>query len=80
MDNQLKEINSYLDGISEADFATKNVKIITGKECTFNEAIMNTALKYLTTYRMQLFLYLKQIGFSDLNTINNWIGMYKMMK
>jgi len=56
---------------------TKTVKIVTGKECTFSEAIVNTSLKYLTAYRMQLFLYLKQLGLSELNTINCWIGMDK---
>jgi len=80
MDKQLKEISDFFDKISEEDFATKTVKIITGKECTFNEAIVNTSLKYLTAYRMQLFLYLKQLGLSELNTVNCWIGMDKPMK
>lgn len=77
MDAQLNEIADFLDKISEDDFATKTVKIITGKVCTFNEAIVNTSLKYLTAYRMQLFLYLKQVDNSELNTINCWIGMDK---
>lgn len=80
MDNQLNEISDFFDRISEEDFATKTVKIVTGKVCTFGEAIVNTSLKYLTAYRMQLFLYLKQLGLSELNTVNCWIGMDKAMK
>lgn len=80
MDKQLNEIAGFLNKISEEDFATKTVKIITGKECTFSEAIINTSLKYLTAYRMQLFLYLKQLGLSELNTYNCWMGKDKPMQ
>jgi len=80
MDAQLQEISVFLDKISEEDFSTKTVKIITGKVCTFNEAIVNTSLKYLTAYRLQLFIYLKQLGFGELNTFNCWVGIDKPMK
>jgi len=80
MDKQLNEISDFFDTISEEDFTTKTVKIITGKECTFGEAIVNTSLKYLTAYRMQLFLYLKQLGLNELNTVNCWIGIDKPLK
>jgi hypothetical protein len=37
-------------------------------------AIMNSSVKFLAAYRMQLFLYIKQLGRQELSTVQNWGG------
>jgi hypothetical protein len=45
-----------------------------GPQTSLGMAILNTALKFLTAYRMQLFLYAKQLGREDLGTAHAWAG------
>lgn len=75
LEAQYNEIETILGNFTDDELKTKKVKRIAGNECTFGEAIVNSSLKYLTAYRMQLFLYLKQAGQPELNTYNCWVGM-----
>jgi len=75
LDQQYEEFESILNGYSDDDLSSKTVKRIAGGESPFAEAIVNSSLKYLTAYRMQLFLYLKQNGKPELNTWNVWAGI-----
>ena len=45
-----------------------------GPQTSLGVAILNTALKFLTAYRMQLFLYAKQLGREELGTAHAWAG------
>jgi len=80
LDNQYDEVEEILSNYTDEDLLQKKVNRIAGNECTFEEAIVNSSLRYLTAYRMQLFLYLKQNGQADLGTYNCWVGMDKPPK
>jgi len=75
LDRQYKECKDVLDEYSDEDLLNIKVKRIAGSECPLGQAIVNSSLKYLTSYRMQLFLYLKQNGRPELNTYNCWAGI-----
>jgi hypothetical protein len=74
MDLQLEEITKMLAAIPEEDFLTKEVKHPTGEEMTLGLGLMRMPYTWLVAYRMQLFLYLKQVGVADLHTSNAWAG------
>ena len=41
---------------------------------TLKDWLLRTSLKFLTAYRMQLFLYLKQTTHPEMSTSNCWLG------
>jgi hypothetical protein len=45
-----------------------------GEKVKLGRALLEAPLKYLTAYRMQLFLYAKQNG-AEIGTANNWRGV-----
>lgn len=71
---QFKEIRILFTKIEDQDLKTKQVKVAWGETMTMGEAMLHTTVKYLTAYRMQLFLSLKMAGEKDLDTIDCWIG------
>ena len=74
MDAQEQNIYEILDSISEEELRTTTVKVFWGETITLHELILQSTVKYLTAYRMQLFLYLKMAGNTELNTYNCWLG------
>lgn len=75
MDEQYKQVAAILNTYSADDLQNKTVKTFTGADITLGEATVKTVLTYLSAYRMQLFLYLKQSGQPELNTYNCWLGI-----
>ncbi len=74
LDDQVTKIEQALAGISDQDLATKQSKMPWGAPCTFGEALLNMPIKFLTAYRMQLFMYVKACG-ADVGTSNCWGGV-----
>lgn len=74
MDWQLNKIKYYLGEISDEDLA-KPYKLFWGEERPLGHAILLSAVKYLTAYKQQLFLYIKMNGKSDINTYDCWLGV-----
>lgn len=74
LDQQYNEIEEILSKYSNEDLQQKRVVRIAGNECFLEEAIVNSSLRFLTAYRMQLFLYIKQTGQPDLGSYNCWVG------
>lgn len=74
MENQLAQIRDFLNGIPEADFSTRTVELPWGDKVTLGRMMLECGLKFLAAYRMQLFLYLKQMGVPGLVTANCWAG------
>ena len=72
MDEQFAEIKTLLAPLSDEDLLNKKVTLPWNIEKPLGEALMETALKWLTAYKMQLFLYAK-MGNPELNTIDCWI-------
>ena len=75
LNRQYEEVQAILHTYSDEDLLQIKVSRIAGTECPLGEAIVNSSLRFLTAYRMQLFLYLKQNGRPELNTYNCWAGI-----
>lgn len=80
MDEQIREIEEMFAGWSEEDMTTLTMKLPWGEEPMLGVGLMDSVLKWLVGYRMQLFLYAKANGASEISTANCWRGMDWPMK
>jgi hypothetical protein len=76
-DRQLAKIEALLAELSDEDLATRTVVYPWGGEAALGEVLVNTTLKFLSAYRMQLFLHAKAAGATEISTSNCWLGMDK---
>ncbi len=76
MDEQIERINNYLKDVTDDYLLTKEVELPWRVKRIFGEAILETSLKWLTGYKMQLFLYAKLNGVK-LDTGDCWIKPWK---
>lgn len=75
MESQAAEIRRVLGGVSHERLANDRVTLPWGgAPMSLAAAILNSSLKYLTAYRMQLFLYAKQLSREELGTAQAWAG------
>ena len=79
MDRQLEEVKARIESIPEQEFFSRETTFPTGDKSVLGAALVNFPLKFITAYRMQLFLYLKAVGRSELNTVSCWFGIDKPM-
>ncbi|MFB3787953.1 MAG: hypothetical protein ACE15F_16460 [bacterium] len=75
MDRQCEEIKRLLQPVTEEDLLHKDTTTVINTSIKMGEGLVILALKFLTAYRMQMFLYLKGAGVTDINTANCWLGM-----
>jgi hypothetical protein len=75
MDRQIQEVRDLLQPLKEEDFLRQEVKLPWGQETKLGIALVNTSLKFLTAYKLQLFVYAKSVGLSSLTTPNCWLGV-----
>ncbi len=75
MEKQKEEITAYIASLSDEALATQEAKVPGVGVVPLGAAILNGPLKWLTAYRMQLFLYAKACGATDIGTSNAWSGM-----
>ncbi len=74
MDRQLAVMTQLVDGVSEGEMMEREVTYVTGDKLPLGQALVMGPLRWLAAYRMQIFLYAKASGVSDLNTANVWAG------
>jgi len=72
MDAQLAQIKDSFENISDEDLITKEVELPWKEPMVLGQAIIETTIKWLTGYKMQLYLYMKTNGIK-LNTGDCWI-------
>ena len=72
MDEELTIIKNCFESISDEDLITKEVELPWKEPMMLGQAIMETTVKWLTGYKMQLYLYMKQNGIK-LDTGDCWI-------
>lgn len=72
LEEQWLEIQTYMQGVSEEDFENREVELPNKEKMVLSAAILNAPLKWLTTYRMELFVYLKLNGHVELGTREAW--------
>lgn len=74
MELQKERLRSLINDLSNAELLSRRVFMPSGEEVSLLHGLMNGPLKWLTAYKMQLFLYAKMLG-ADLNTANAWRGI-----
>lgn len=72
MDEEITLITSLFDQITEEALLTKEVDYPWGEKAKLGEAIINTSVKWLTGYKVQLFLKLKLSSDQELKTPDLW--------
>jgi hypothetical protein len=75
MDLQKKEIREFFDSVTERDLETRDAALPIGGTQLLGQAILDLPFKWLAAYKLQLFLYAKSTGTSDINTANAWMGI-----
>ena len=72
---QRAEIAKYLAEVTEEKLATHEAKLPGGGTLMLGHALMNSPLKWLAAYKLQLFLYAKANGATGIGTANAWRGV-----
>ncbi len=75
MDNQMVKIEETLKGFDDKALSEKEFTMPTGDKVKAGYALVNRTLKFLVAYRMQLFLYVKSAGVTNLGSSNCWSGV-----
>ena len=75
MEKQKAELEAFFEGLDDAALETQEATLPWGEKVTLGRALLETTLKWMTAYRMQLFLYAKASGNDAINTANNWGGV-----
>ncbi len=74
LDRQAAALKDLFASLDERELMTREVTVPWGARDTAARWLLDLPLKWLTGYRMQLFLYLKQSGRPELATSNCWRG------
>lgn len=72
MDGQIALIQEIFDSFTEEDLYTKEVTLPSGAKSLLGEALLETSVKYLTAYKLQLFVNLKMSTDLKLGTPDLW--------
>lgn len=74
MQKQKAEIEKYFAGLTEEKFENHETIIPGGGKAALQVALLNGPLKWLTGYKLQLFMYAKASGNEAIGTANAWGG------
>ena len=72
LNEQWEDIQRYMDMVSEEDLQTMMVELPNKEKLPLGAGILNTSVKWLASYRMQLFVCLKINGNAQLGTKEAW--------
>lgn len=75
MERQKKAIIAAFDKLTEAQLATQESSDPLGRKMSLGRALLAMPLRWMTAYRMQLFLYAKAAGNHEIGTANTWAGI-----
>ena len=75
MDVQARALSDLVERVSDRDLLEQDAAMPWGAPCKLGEGLVNTVLKTLVAYRMQLFLYAKEAGAHHLGPANCWVGV-----
>lgn len=73
MDEQMALAEKLFAGISEEDLNTREVTYPWGTKGLLGQAIIETSIKWLAAYKMQLFLYIKHSTGQAITTPDLWV-------
>ena len=74
MDEQMRRIRDVVCDLDDEALHNRVARFPWGGEAALGRALVDTSLKFLTAYRMQLFIHAKAGGATELSTMNCWIG------
>jgi hypothetical protein len=75
MRGQKAAIEAFFASVSEAELASREVKLPGGFVQPLGLAIINAPLKWLAAYKLQLFLHAKATSAPEIGTANAWRGI-----
>lgn len=76
MERQKKELIAFFDATTEEQLSTQPARMPGGTDTIpLGAALMNGPLKWLTAYKLELFVFAKASGSRDIATSNAWRGM-----
>jgi hypothetical protein len=75
MERQKQEILEFFASTSEETLRTREAPMPFGVMLPLGQAVLEGPLKWLAAYKMQLFLYAKASGATELKTSNLWRGV-----
>jgi len=75
MERQKKELEEFFASVSEETLETQEAPFPGGDTMPLGAAILNGPAKWLAAYKLQLFLYAKATGASEIGTANAWIDV-----
>lgn len=75
MDAQMAQLEELLAGIDVASALETDRQMPWGAPVKQGQGFVDMVLKSLVAYRMQLFLYAKESGLTELNSANCWVGV-----
>ncbi len=73
LDDDFELMKVYMNNLSEEDLHSMEVELPWKEKMFLGQAIINAPVKWLATYRMQLFMNLKMNGHSELATKDAWV-------
>jgi len=68
-------IEAFFDSVTEAELTSREVKLPGGPVQPLGLAIINAPLKWLSAYKLQLFLHAKATSAPEIGTANAWRGI-----
>ena len=77
LDEQERELRAFYGELTDDQFANQEATTPLGEKLSLGRALLEAPVKWMTAYRMQLFLYAKAAGDASLSTYNCWGGMDK---
>lgn len=75
MDRQKHELNQFFHSITERELETQDALLPIGGTQLLGQAILDLPFKWLPAYKLQLFLYAKANGVTQIGTSNAWMGI-----
>lgn len=72
LDKQVNELRGIFAEIPDAEWNSRILDVPSGQKEVMGRAMFLGPARFLTAYRMQLFLYAKAAGATDLNTRDCW--------
>jgi hypothetical protein len=73
MDEQMNDIHEVFSKISEEDLYQKEITYPWGAKGPLGEGIINTTIKFLAAYKLQLFISIKLCSDQQLGTADAWV-------
>lgn len=73
MDDQMEKIKELFDQVTEEDLLNREITYPWGGNEPLGQAIIATSIKWLSAYKLQLFLFIKLSGEEKLATADAWV-------